>query len=266
MDVTIIIPEYNPNEEILNKIRRALKEQIFEDKVFLIEVNKGLGLAESLNYGIKKAKTKIVVSLHQDCIPASKDWLKRLVNPLKNKEFVASVSKVELPMEFWRNFGCAARAMSSKEQGILTPLMDEKGCAYKKEAIEKVGYFDSNKFRTSGEDYDMWLKLCEIGKIFYPDCRILHYHKHTFIKRIKKELQLSNGFGALVRIYRKRVPKWYLGFLKSTPVLGFFIFLLNIDYKKSGFCSLTWIPTALIINFIYCFGFWKGFFKGKETI
>lgn len=266
MNVSIIIPIYNPDKDILKKINESIKKQDYKGKIKVIKVDKNLGLADSLNYGIKKAKTEIIVSLHQDCIPSSKTWLKNLIEPLKKEKVVASVSKVELPYSFWNRFDLFAKIMSVKEQKVITPLMDEKGCAYKKTALLKAGLFDGKNFRTAGEDFDMWIKLNKTGKIAYPDCKVLHYHKHTFTNRIKKELQLSNGFGALIRIHKLKMPKYWFGFLKSIPIFGWPVFLLNFPYLKMGFASLFWIPLSLLNNLIYCFGFWKGFFNKKQTI
>lgn len=267
MNVSIIIPIHNPDKKLLERIFKAIKEQNYSGKINLIKVEEGLGLADSLNFGINKSKDEIIVSLHQDCIPASKDWLKKLVAPLKNKKVFASVSKVELPYYFWKEFGMLAKIMSVKEQKIITPLLDEKGCAYKKSAIVKSGLFDGKTFKTAGEDFDMWIKLKKIGKIKYPDCKILHYHKYTFRNRLKKEYQLSNGFGALVRIYKNEMPDYLRGFIKSIPIIGWPAFFLNFPYWRMNLLSmLIWIPLSLLNNFIYCFGFWKGFFERKQTI
>jgi GT2 family glycosyltransferase len=266
MNVTIIMPLYNPNKEILKKIEKTILEQDFEGKISLKKIDKGLGLADSLNYGIKKSKTEIVVSLHQDCVPTSKDWLKRLVKPLEREKIVASVSDVELPLKFWKSFSFFARIMSVKEQGMLRPLMDEKGVAYKKSILKKVGFFDGKNFRTAGEDFDMYLKLKKEGEIAYSGAKVLHFHEHNFRNRIKKEYQLSNGFGALVRIYGKEMPSWFVGLLKAIPVLGWPIFLIKFPYLKMPLGGFVWIVLSMIVHVIYVFGFWKGFLKGRQTV
>lgn len=264
-NVSIIIPMHKTDKGVLNKIDRAVKSQDYRGKIEVIKVDRGLGLADSLNYGIKKAKTEIVVSLHQDCVPYGKGWLKRLIEPL-NKGYVASVSKVELPYELWRKFSLTARIMSAKEQKITTPLMDEKGVAYKREILLKIGLFDGKLFRTAGEDFDMWVKLKKLGKIAYPNAKVFHLHTHTFKNRLKKELQLSNGFGALVRIHGSEIPKWWVGLSKAIPIVGWPFFLLSFPYLKLGLASLFWIPLSLLVNVIYCYGFWKGFFNKKQTL
>jgi len=267
MDVTIIMPLHNPDKDLLGKIDNVVKEQDYEGKVRVVKVDEGFGLAESLNYGVQKAKTEIVVSLHQDCVPGSKDWLRKLVRPLiEDNGVVTSVSKVELPYGFWKSFDLGGKIMSAKEQGVIVPLMDEKGCAYKKSSLLKAGLFDSKNFKTAGEDFDMYIKLKKIGKIAYPDCKIFHFHKHNFQNRLKKELQLSNGFGALVRIHGKQMPDWKIGLLKSIPLFGWPLFLFKFPYARIGLAGLLWIPLSLGINLIYSFGFWKGFLEGREGI
>ncbi len=264
MKVSIILPLYKPDKDFLNKILNSLKKQRYDDKFEIIKVDKGMGLAESLNYGLKKAKYEAIISLHQDCIPESNKWLQKLMEPLKEKETVVSVSKVELPYEFWKKFDFLARVMSIKEQRVITPGLDEKGCAYKVKALKKIGLFNEKEFKTAGEDVDLYLKIRKIGKIAYPDCKIIHYHKHTFKNRFRKEFQLSEGFGVLTRIYKREMPKWYLGFLKSIPILGWPLFLINFPYRRWILGGFVWIFLSLMINLIYSFGFWKGFLIKKQ--
>jgi|WetSurMetagenome_2_1015567.scaffolds.fasta_scaffold41947_3 GT2 family glycosyltransferase len=266
MNVSIIIPLHNPNKEILEKALDSLKKQEFKDKKEIILVDKGWGLAKSMNYGIKKAKYDVIVTLHQDCVPSSNYWLSNLIKPLLNKETVATASKVELPKEFWEKFGVFARVMSVKEQKLLTPLLDEKGCAYKKSALIQVGLFDSHKFKTAGEDFDMAIKLLKIGKIEYPDSKVYHYHKHTFKNRIKKELQLSNAFGVLVRTYKSKMPNWHRGVLKAIPIIGWLILICIYPYKRMKSLGILWFFLSFIVSLIYSYGFWKGFLINLETI
>jgi len=267
MNVSIIIPIYNPDRKILKEIDRSLKNQKFSGKVEIIKVDKGLGLADSFNYGIKKAKYPIIVTLHQDCIPTSNDWLKKLVEPLKKKEMICSISQVELPYKLWNKFDIIAKILSVKEQKVLVSF--EKASAYKKSALLKIGLFDGKKFRTAGEDCDLHIKLEEIKNFTeaFPQTKVLHYHPHKGYTRFKKEYQLSNGFGALVRIYGSKNPGWYIGLIKSIPIIGWPVFLTSINIKKLGIrASLLAIPLYLLVNFIYSYGFWKGFIAKKQQV
>lgn len=70
-----------------------------------------------------------------------------------------------MPEEIWSRFDNFTKSLSTKERGTITPLLDEKGCAYRKSALEEVGYFDEKNYLTAGEDFDLAKKLLEIGKI-----------------------------------------------------------------------------------------------------
>jgi GT2 family glycosyltransferase len=264
-DVTIIIPLYKPDKDLLKKVYESIKNQDYDGEIEILTIEEGLGFGGTFNYGLKKSKYDILVSLHQDCVPSSNDWLKKLVEPLKNENVVASVSKVELPFVFWNKFDIIAKILSAKEQAVLTPLLDQKGCANKKSAIIESGMFDTKHFATAGEDFDMYIKFKKIGNIAYPDAKVIHYHKHTWKNRIKKELQLSNGFGSLVRLHGNKMPNWYVGILKAIPLIGLPVFLAGSNVKKLKFLLIPAIPIYLFINLIYSFSFWKGFLSGRQT-
>jgi GT2 family glycosyltransferase len=192
-------------------------------------------------------------------------WLKNLIDPFKDDDVVATVSKVELPFEFWNKFDMVGKILSAKEQMIITPLLDQKGCANRKSALLKVGLFNCDNFATAGEDYDMYLKLIKIGRIIYPDAKVLHYHKHTGKNRWAKETQLSNSIGALIRIHGTKIHHWYVGILKAIPIIGWPIFLLQCKPFKIKHLTLVAIPLGLALNFVYMKGFWSGFCGGKQT-
>ncbi len=266
--VSIVLIIHHPDKEILRQIMESIAKQDYRGKLEVIEATpeNGMGLAEKLNYGIKKAKYDIVVSLHQDCVPSSNSWLRNLVGPFRGKNVVATVSKVELPLELWDKFDSVSKILSAKEQKVLTPLLDEKGCAYRRSAMLKTGLFNEKDFRTAGEDFDMWLKLRKLGKIEYPDAKVIHYHSYSWKKRMKKELQLSNAFGALVRIYGTEMPRWWSGAIKAIPIIGWPLFLMGIEVKKLKMLALLAIPLYLWVNLVYFYGFWKGFLMGRQTI
>lgn len=219
MNVSVVMPIYKPDKNILKKVLDSVKKQKFDGKHEVVLVDKGLGLAESMNYGINKARYPIVVSLHQDCIPSSKSWLKLLVEPLKEKDVVATCSDVH-DLELNKTY---------------TPLLDEKGCAYKKEALLKVGLFDNKTFLNSGEDYDIYLKLQKLGKIAYPHSVVIHNHPGYLKAKGYKRLQNANTWGCLLRIYGFSLPGWWKGLIKAN-----------------------------IFNPGYFYWFWRGFLLKKQ--
>ena len=265
MDVSIIIPVHKPDKNILKRIRLAIDLQKFSGRKEVL-LESGGGLSENINSGIEKARYPIIVTIHQDSIPVGRNWLSKLTAPLKNKSYAASVSDVELPKELWNRFGLIAKILSVKELKVITPLLDEKGCAYRKEALIEAGLFNSKTFRSAGEDFAMYLELCKIGKIAYPHTKIIHYHFHTWRNRFGKEIQLANAFGALVRIYGRKMPLWYRGFLKATPLVGWPFFFGGIQFSKLGKIAVLSPIVLLLAHVLYIIGFWKGFLRGNQTL
>ncbi len=223
-------------------------------------------MSENINSGIKKSKYSVIVTIHQDSIPVGRNWLAKLTAPLKNKYCVASVSNVELPQVLWDTFDPIAKILSVKELKVITPLLDEKGCAYNKKALFSAGLFNYKKFHSAGEDFAMYFELSKLGKIAYPNTKIIHYHTHTWRNRLRKENQLANGFGALVRIYGRDMPLWYVGFLKAIPVLGWPIFFKGLKFDKLRGLIFFSPVILLLANILYTWGFWKGFLMGKQTL
>lgn len=263
MNVSIIIPIYKPDKDIMEKLEKAINEQEYNGKIEIIK-SEGCGLAHNMNDGIKRAKYEAVVTLHQDSIPADKYWLKKLVEPLNNKNVVASVSRVHLPEELWNKFDIFAKALTIREKGVITPLMDEKGCAYRKNVLELVGFFDEKNFRTAGEDLDMYLKLKEHGKIAHPDCEIIHMHQTDFKNRLKKTYQNANGYGAIFRIHGRKLNQWYLGISKAIPIFGILSFMLSYPFRKSILLYLPYLVAVPALHITYSYGFWRGYISGRQ--
>ena len=192
-NVSIIMPLYKPNEVLLRCVQDMLDQQHYDGEVETLTIEEGLGLAASINYGVKQAKYDIIVTLHQDCIPASNDWLHKLVEPLKDPMTVASCSDI----------------FDLEQKNVYTPGLDGKGCAYKKKALLEVGLFDDKTFLNSGEDVDMYEKLKKIGNIDYPHCIINHDHPGYLTAKGYKKLQNANSWGCLIRRYGTSLEGWW---------------------------------------------------------
>ena len=192
-NVSIIMPMHNPNEVLLKYIHDMLDQQNYDGEVEILEIEEGLGLAASMNYGIRQAKYDTIVTLHQDCIPTSNEWLHELVEPLKDPMTVATCSDV----------------FDLELKKVYTPGLNGKGCAYKKKALIEVGLYDEKTFLNSGEDVDMHEKLKKIGNIGYPHCIIDHDHPGYLKASGYKKLQNANSWGCLIRRYGTSLKGWW---------------------------------------------------------
>ena len=267
MNVSIVIPIFNPDRNILKKLIQAVKKQKFKGKIEILEIEENMGFAKQINLGIKKSKYDIVVELPQDCVPANEYWLKNLVEPFKNKNVIASVSKIRLPDFIWKNLNIFAKAANIKEKGVITSLLDGKGGAYRKSILKSVNYFDEKTFKTGGEDLDIYMKIKEKGLIAYPKAEILHYHPTTYIKRLKKTRQYANGGGAIFRIYGLKMRGWHSFLIKAVPIFGIVATIFSFPFnKKETKLFPVYILSSFPDHFYYLFGFWKGFLMGRQTV
>ncbi len=266
LNVSIVLPLFKPDKEILKKVLKSIKNQKYNGKVEVLQIDNGGGFSQQMNVGIIKAKHSIVIMLPQDCMPATNDWLSNLTEPFKDEKVIAAVSKVQLPDELWEPMGVFAKALMLKEKGIITSLLDGKGGAYRKSVMEKIGFFDEKTFRTAGEDFDTYVKFKRLGKIAYPDAKIFHLHPTAFVKRLRKDYQYANGYGALVRIYGKEMPHWYIGLIKAIPVLGIIMFALSYPFKKELSLYPVFLLTIPFSHVFYVYGFWKGFLMKRQTV
>lgn len=265
-NVSIVLPLFKPDKVILKKVLAAIKSQKYNGKVEVLQIDENAGFSQQMNMGIRKAKHPIVIMLPQDCMPATKNWLTNLTEPFDDPEVIASVSKVQLPDDLWEPMGIFAKALMLREKGVITSLLDGKGGAYRKSVMEKIGLFDEKTFRTAGEDFDTYVKFKRLGTIAYPDARIFHLHPTAFVKRLRKDYQYANGYGALVRIYGIEMPRWYIGILKAFPVLGVLMFALTYPFKKGISLYLPYLLTIPFSHIFYIAGFWKGFLMKRQTV
>ncbi|MCL6500884.1 MAG: glycosyltransferase [Candidatus Pacearchaeota archaeon] len=195
MKVTLICPLYKPNTKILNKLKEKLNQQNLEEiplqKLFID--GKG-GLAKAYNQGIKKAKGEIIITLHQDCIPKDKNFIKKMVAPFKEKNVVIATAKI--------------KDYDTKKEYFPFPP-DGKATAYRKEILKKVGFFDDKTFLTGGEDVDAYLKIRKFGELENVNTLVEHIHPGYFGNvTVEKRRQNGSINGCLFRKWGLKNPFW----------------------------------------------------------
>ncbi len=243
--VSVVVPAYNSAGTIKPTLQ-ALLEQEFDDPLEILVIDDcstdqtvgiceslgvkvarnsvNMGLAASLNRGIKLSKNETVVTLHGDVIPLSKDWLKRLVAPLSAADTGASCSLQHGP-------DCNALGLTFWEKllwGKVSPhhALNNKADAYKKDILMRVGIFDQAIFRTAGEDEDMALRLRRHGaKIASSSGEVIHNHKFSLNpngkmlpKILAKEYSYGKSGGALRRKFPGYRPGAYVYPIRKSPL------------------------------------------------
>lgn len=259
--VSIVMPIYKPDMEILEKIKKMLKKQTMESE--LVE-NWNMPEAKSTNTGIKKAKGDIIVTLSVDCVPSDEKWLETLIKPLEDKNVVVSVSDIYTPEWYWKKYSFFTRMLTFKELEIARPLMDARACAFRKKDLMSVGLFNEDP-KVIGIDSDMYVKITKLGKIVHTGVFIEHLHWMTVKKRLKMFYDYSESNGKVVRKYGSEIHATWMRILRATPVLGLFSIFYTFPYKKYFYYFPLFIPAAIVEHAIWVYGFWYGFFFDRKS-
>ena len=198
-----------------------------EQNCEIVQNEKQLGLAATYNKGIKMAKSGLIVTLHQDIL-LEKDALEKLVEPFADEKVVAATHVVSHPMEIWQKYNFWQKCFFARLTGKEFSGIDGKFDCFRKDILEKLGYFDGSHFKTAGEDGDMVYKLHKIGKIAKTKANIVHLHKidpkFSWKDIVHKQAQYSEAQGALLARGRIRNPQAFAkSFFREILLLTLFI-------------------------------------------
>ena len=157
----------------------------FEDKIRVIHQERG-GPCAARNAGLKVAKYPIVINMDDDCIP-EKDWLKDLVT-----------------------------GFDSPKVGIVSAfdIYGGTSTAFRKEALDKVGYYDEEYFYYR-EDTDLAFRILDAGyEARKVDAEFDHVHKFPsgFVAGLKYAKERLTYHPNDVLLYKKN-PKRAKDFL-----------------------------------------------------
>jgi cellulose synthase/poly-beta-1,6-N-acetylglucosamine synthase-like glycosyltransferase len=286
-EVTFVIPAYNCSN-ILNHTVDSIKQLDYPpNKIDILIVNdastdntlevakklakkysriivltkKHGGKADSVNFGIKKSKTKLICVLDSDTL-LKEDILKKAIllfnkpsvvavatrfKALNNDRFIERMQNVEYAITgFYRDIMGKSSALP------LTPAFT----VFKKEFFEKHGYFDVDNLT---EDFEMGLKIqsnhYDIN--YVSDSYAITEVPNTFRKFFRQRLRWGYGtlhnYDKYKSLFFKKdygdlgvfiLPIWFLGMLISSFILllGVYVFIQNsIEFIQK--LLVGWLPT-----------------------
>ncbi len=253
-------------------------------QVVLVDNKKNKGLAASLNEGIKKARYEVIIPLQQDLRVKSTKWVESLVLKL-TKGTVAVISPIQIPEELWETYDFWHKAYTLSETKPIKHLIGTKANAIRKKDFEKVGFFNDRDFATAGEDFDLYFKLKDMGKVDSIDEVTFHMegnYRDSFKNQMQKQFRQVEAQGALFRMHGWQMYGVKLAIIKTALVillivppfnpigfLGLFAMGLAQAYKASKrirHWKLLLLPFGNMIKYtLYVIAFWKGYFQGKQT-
>lgn len=170
------------------------------------------GLAASYNEGIKLARTKRVILMHQDVVLTQLDSFDRISRPL-DEPGVGSAHPVLLhPVEVWRTYNFWQKCLFSRYSGRARDLPTGKFDIYERSVLMEVGLFDEVHYRTAGEDGDLNARLLSSGRrLALAEVEVVHVHtrdpEFSLWRLYRKEAQIAEAYGALLRHWRVPDPE-----------------------------------------------------------
>ena len=284
----LIIVNDNSTDNSLKIIKKYIKNNLINFKCKLFDNKITLGLAEAYNKGIRNTKADLIITLHCDVL-LEKDAVKNLLKPfIFGNNIVAASHIVVHPFVFWRRYNFWGKVYFARLVGKEYIGIDGKFDCFKRSALKRIGYFDSENYRTAGEDGDIVYRLKRIGNIVDSSARIIHLHridrKFNYKDIIRKQMQYSESQG--VNLRRKRITNFLdigRAFFREILLLSLFvpyirsigiclIILYSFLYSKQVFLKaynnyrIIVLPFfnifLLLVSFVYSV---KGILVGRQT-
>ena len=261
--VSVIIPSFNAQETIKECLESFLDQTYKNFEIIVVDDGstdntpeivkrypvkllkiKHSGASHARNVGIKEARGKFIVFADSDG-KYSKNYLKRIVHPLKDPSIGGSIGfprynwviKDNLLVKYqtfkWLVTNELVRAGKRSVRGAW---------AYRREVFDKIGMFDETM--KIGEDVD----LANRAKIAGFKINVVHdapwYHREpdTIIKIIRKGFR----FGYVGRTFRKKWIK--LNFSGVLRLMGLNLVTLLIPiFLILSFYSVLWLAVSITL-------------------
>jgi len=277
--ITVIIPTKN-GERYIEEVLLSLFDQDYGDfevivvdsgsKDQTLEIVKKFPVRlieippEEFDHGstrnrmVRLAKGDIIVFLTQDAIPIGKDFLRKLTEPLKEKDFAATYARQiprldASPLErFLREYNYGPKPLVKSlevlpKMKIRTFHFTNVASSYRKDAFWEVGGFSDPCI--SNEDMIIAGRLILRGyKIKYvPEAKVLHSHDYHPFVQLKRYFDIAVSLSENPDV-KKYVPSGSEGIKYLWRALKYLI-----ENRE-----LRWIPYALIESLFKFVGFRLG--------
>ena len=219
---SIVIPTLNA-ESSLDSLLTSLKQQCVTDEIILVdssssdrtvEIGRSFGAkiitvsrkdfdhGGTRNLAVRHASGDIIIFFTQDALPVNEYALANLIQPFCNDEKIAAVYGRQIPhtdatvfaahLRFF-NYPDASYVVSTKdnERGIKATFLSNSFAAYRREVLQKIGYFKDTLI--FGEDTYAGAKMLLAGyKISYAsDALVYHSHNYTLGEEFRRYFDIG---------------------------------------------------------------------------
>jgi glycosyltransferase involved in cell wall biosynthesis len=165
----LIVIDDGSSDATVSIAELTMSKAIFSGDFTLIRHESNMGLSKTLNDGVKRARGRFVLILHQDCEFVGADWIAK-ASSLMVDEHVAVVtgyyglSAIADETFVKRAFGVLRKQFHSRPQISCEEVTFSEGKCdlYRKESLVEAGAFPT-AFRIAGEDLIVSYKLRSLG-------------------------------------------------------------------------------------------------------
>lgn len=162
----------------------VVKKYLNDKRIILKQNDCNKGIAASRNLALKQAKGDFIAILDQDdeWLPQKLEKQMRLFNSLDSTfGLVYCNTKVQFENGHVQPFKKDIAPQQSIEENFkklyLTNYISSLTVVFRKECIQKVGYFNEN-IQWGGDDYDLWLRISAQYKFAFVDEVLCIRHEH----------------------------------------------------------------------------------------
>jgi len=276
MKVSFVIPAYNEEKSIERCVKSALMQNYKDLEIIVVDDGskdrtaevakklnvrvvrnkKNLGIAESMNRGIKTAKGDFIVTLHADAELIGRNWIRDMLKIFETDKSICVVTCNRIP-KFNKNIspiqkvhlyfggGYSASKLKKPTEIYWLPTRCDM---FKRKALEDVNFFDK-KFKLSGEDIDISTRLRKKGYklIFNPNCSAkihLSFFQSTFYRILKKRIYFGKVIPSLLMRHSTSLITNKTWFITTVPYMVYFLLAIFSFFNSASFLLL------LLFNFL----------------
>ena len=227
-NLEIIIMDDSPDESIATVI-----SEIKDSRIKFIKNRERLGFVKSLNASIALAKGKYIARIDADDLWLDSRKLKKQVNFMEdNPDYVLCGGGIVIIDETGKEVVRYLHPEKDKDIRSSILLVDNfthSSVLIRKSALDKVGRYDENL--EFAEDWDLWLKLGKVGKLYnFPEYSVKYLKSLETRSNRKKEINIGN---ILRKKYRKDYPNYGKAIIYGYFYSFYYSFLRKILYPIS---------------------------------
>ncbi len=224
-DWELIIIDDDSSDDTELIISQYIKQ---DSRIVYLKMNKKNNLQSLINFGLQAAKGQYIARIDDDDVWINKDKLKKQINYLDNNpeckligSWAVVINQEDKELFY---YDLPSTDQEIRKHILLRNFFINSSVVFETEGARLVNGFDE-QLSLSG-DYDMWLKLGKLGKLYiWPEyLTALRYDDNNLRK---KRIIRTNDSLQIIRKYRDAYPGFYVSLLANYLKL-IYLFVMRI--------------------------------------